>query len=393
LVSPGLISGEAAASLLRHYAAALEASPGSFAIYTRPGSETFASRDIAALTKYATDRAAARVSVYFHVHLHSLAEGVHHDHRGSIESVAAAIGLIADVDARGPGRNKPPEVLCPTAGHALRIVDEFNRVFHPLQTALTISSGYGCYPAILFKEPLLVEDAESRQKLEQLNRRFHLALHGIAEKYGWTGAVEYCDLAKVLRLPGTVNWKERTDPKAVRLIDQSAARFDPVELDELLPPLPKSTTHSTVSAIHSAEGANIVLRADIQVSTGVLRALRELHPRFADTWDHRRDDLSDQSCSGYDLALANMAVSLGLTDQQIADLLVVHRREFPGRRKTRRGGAYVKYLARVIGLAREGRMSSEAAAADWEQFDAALRGVRTSPGDTPPEDPEAGGAP
>jgi hypothetical protein len=208
--------------------------------------------------------------------------------------------------------------------------------------------------------------------------------HNLAVKHGWTGAVEYCDLAKILRLPGTTNWKQLTDPKPVALVDEHSARFDPAQLDEFLPHFPYNAT----SAIYNDKGTNsIVLNPNVQISNQLTGALCELHPRFAATWNHRRNDLKDQSCSGYDLALANMAVLCGLTNQQIADLLVVHRREFPGKRKTRRGSAYIKYLTGRISLARAGRKSSEAAAAEWEQFHAALEGGTTASSEIPPEDP------
>ena len=135
-----------------------------------------------------------------HTHYH-LAEG-ELEHRGSIDSCGAAIALFSDIDARGPQRKKPPETLCPTVEHAFQVVDEFNALFAPLATGIVISSGHGCYPVLLLKEPLLIVDDQSRALLETLGRRFHLALHQIACRHGWTGAVEYCDLAKVLRLPG-----------------------------------------------------------------------------------------------------------------------------------------------------------------------------------------------
>jgi hypothetical protein len=171
-------------------------------------------------------------------------------------------------------------------------------------------------------------------------------------KHGWSGAVEYCDPAKVLRLPGTANWKELTNPKPVRVVDEDYARFDPVELDELLPSLPENNSHSTVTAVYGGNASSMVVRAGARLSNDVLRALCETHPRFADTWNHRRNDLYDQSCSAYDLAIANLAVGCGLMDQQIVDLLVMHRRQFPRKRKNRRGASYLKYLARQIGLAR-----------------------------------------
>ena len=383
----GLVSAEATSRFLQdYYGLALDASPAALALFTLPGAKTFASRDITTLAKHAIDCASKRRNVYFHIHLHSLAEGVDRVHRGSIESVAAAVGSFADIDAQGPGRHKPPETLCPTARDALYVALEFNRTYAPLRTAFTILSAHGCYPAILFREPMLVVDSKSRLLLEKLSRRFHLALHRIAAKHGWTGAVEYCDPAKVLRLPGTANWKDVMRPKPVKLVEEDAARFNPSELDEWLPPLAENKPHSTTSAIDAGGDASIVLRVGARISDQVLRALCELHPRFADTWNHRRNDLRDESCSAYDLALANICVRCGFTDQQIADLLVMHRKQFPGKRKNRRGASYVKYLSRQIGLARAGRLSSDAAAAEHERFNAVLHGSTFASTDIAPED-------
>jgi hypothetical protein len=189
-----------------------------------------------------------------------------------------------------------------------------------------------------------------------------------------------------LRLPGTINWKDVTNPKPVRVVEEAAARFNPSELDEWLPPLLENQQHFTTSTICTGAGSGMVLRAGASVSNEVLRVLGESHPRFADTWSHRRNDLRDQSCSAFDLALANIGVSCGLTDQQIADLLVMHRRQFPWKRKNRRGASYSKYLTRQISLARAGRLSSEAAATEFERFNEVMQDSAAASADIFPED-------
>jgi hypothetical protein len=115
--------------------------------------------------------------------------------------------------------------------------------------------------------------------------------------------------------------------------------------------------------------SEIVLQPAVQLAPELLAALADNHPLFAPTWNHPRDDLSDQSCSGYDMALTGIAVACGLTDQQIADILVVHRRKFPGDKQVRQGRAFQNYLQRTIGRARQGQPPSEAAAESWRQFE------------------------
>jgi hypothetical protein len=58
-------------------------------------------------------------------------------------------------------------------------------------------------------------------------------------------------------------------------------------------------------------------------------------PRFQRTWRRQRDDLKDQSQSGYDLALANFGSEAGLSEQQIVDLMIHHRRIHNQRQRTR----------------------------------------------------------
>jgi putative DNA primase/helicase len=48
--------------------------------------------------------------------------------------------------------------------------------------------------------------------------------------------------------------------------------------------------------------------------------------KFSQSWGRQRDDLKDQSSSGYDMSLAAMAVRAGWDDQEIVNLCIAHRR-------------------------------------------------------------------
>jgi hypothetical protein len=45
-------------------------------------------------------------------------------------------------------------------------------------------------------------------------------------------------------------------------------------------------------------------------------------------WEHKRPDLPDQEILTYEAALANVAVQAGWTDQEVANLLIAHRRKY-----------------------------------------------------------------
>ena len=57
---------------------------------------------------------------------------------------------------------------------------------------------------------------------------------------------------------------------------------------------------------------------------------------FARTWDFDRPDLSDQSPSGYDMAMAIAAAKPGWSEQEIMDLLIARRRETGAKKKPAR---------------------------------------------------------
>jgi hypothetical protein len=396
-VTPVLVQPHEIERYLQFYTDALTSCDGRLALFELPGAKTFASSDPQAVAKRAVKRAESQLDVYLHVHLHQLPDGTAPGtgSRGSIETARAAIGLFSDIDARGPGRKKPPETLCPTVDDAVWVVDEFASIYRPLRASLVIASGHGCYPVLLFKEPFIIEGEEDGTRLEALNRRFHAALHTIASGRGWTGAVDYCDPAKVLRLPGCVNFKDPTDPKLVHIAFENPARFNLSELEEVLPPLQGNTVAiSARSRVITIPESSLSVNPDSEETSRLIPALMANHPLFSRTWNHERPDLPDQSCSGYDMAIAGICVASGFTDSQISGLLVRHRRKFPGKKQERRGPACVKYLQHTIAKAREGKETYEEAEQRWAEVSASVNTVARRTGEggdaAPPADTPAG---
>jgi hypothetical protein len=360
------------------YEEALEISDAGLALFSLPDAATFVSRDLDKLSKEAARRAGRNLDVYVHIHLHQLPAG-NVTQRGSLETVRAAIGIFSDIDARSPGRKKPPETLCPRVADTILVVEEFDNRYAPLKASLVVASGHGCYPAILLKKPLLVASVDDKALLESLGRRFHKALHQIAAKRGWTGAVDYCDPAKVLRLPGCVNYKDANHPQPVRVVYQNEARFTLSDLGEVLPPLTDRNLFQGAD-VPVAETAPVAvcLTNDVNIEP-LVAGLRANHELFGPTWDNLRLDLDDQSCSGYDMAIADIGVACGLPDRHIAALIQAHRAKFTGPKQQRRGQALLKYIARTITKARVGKQSSEEAECGWAAVEAPLKSSAVGP--------------
>ena len=79
---------------------------------------------------------------------------------------------------------------------------------------------------------------------ERLNRRLALAMGG--DKAGW-------DLTQLLRPPGTPNYKY-ADAPLVCLLELRDERYDPMELDRLLPPLSQEESERAISRLPRPKG-------------------------------------------------------------------------------------------------------------------------------------------
>jgi hypothetical protein len=328
------------------------------ALFSLPGKYTFASRNLHDVAAQALALLDQRENVYIHTHLHQLPEG-HGFSRGRLDTACVATGVWVDIDAVGPGRKKPLPTLCPTVDDALALVEAFNTQFTPLRASLVIRSGFGVYAAILFKEPCLIATSQDREMLESLGRRFRQAFHLLASERGWRGAVEYCDLAKVLRLPGTQNFKDSAHPQPVTIHALDSAAFTATDLDELLPPPEKKPREVRADSGNGSSGngrvamGKLVLDPNANPPEDKFRALAVFVLDFVPTWNHKRP-LRDRSQSGYDLALADRGVWAEWSDQEIVDLLIANRRLHGAKPKLR-----PDYYMRTIAKA---RASAEAAA-------------------------------
>jgi len=94
------------------------------------------------------------------------------------------------------------------------------------------------------------------------------------------------------------------------------------------------------------DDSTLTVRPDAEPPAEKMAALLANAITFRRTWEHRRD--RRWSLSEYDLSLASFAAAVGWSDQEIADLIVAHRRKYGETRK----GLRVDYLRRTIAKAR-----------------------------------------
>jgi hypothetical protein len=114
----------------------------------------------------------------------------------------------------------------------------------PAPPSLLVHSGGGLYGHWLFKEPYIITAPAEHDTIKQLAERFTYTLVEAGKQRGWT-LDALGDLARVLRPPGTINFKYG---KLVEVLHESGARYNPSDFDWLLDlPTPARTIHAAAT--------------------------------------------------------------------------------------------------------------------------------------------------
>lgn len=136
--------------------------------------------------------------------------------RGSEKDSACLPALWADVDIAGPGhahntRNGLP--LPPDEETARGIIQACNLP----EPTLWVHSGGGLYPWWMLKDTYCIQDEDDLLRARYLSRTWHEVIAHAAETLNLFYGTEVADLARVLRVVGTVNRKVADNPRQCRL--------------------------------------------------------------------------------------------------------------------------------------------------------------------------------
>lgn len=262
-------------------------------------------------------------------------------HRCLSNEVAGIVGVWADIDLKSDAHQKA--ALPATVEEALDLLPK------QLPPTFLVRTGNGLHAWWLFREPLIFETDEERRDAASLVTRWQTLLRLNAAARGWAFD-RLSDLARVLRIPGTQNCKDPRNPKPVSIHSQTDCRYNPSDFAEFLEDqgVPDAEEQERVTQAWKVKFADKPLSPDASatVPEDLLNRYMAADPRFKTTWLRQREDLKDQSQSGYDLALANFGFETGLSEQQVVELIVHHRRIHGQRPRTR-----LDYFQRTISKA------------------------------------------
>lgn len=287
------------------------------------------------------------------------------DARIKAANAAGIMGLWADIDIADPDVHKKWN-LPPTIEGALELLDASG-----LEPTMVVHSGHGLQAWWLFHEFWAFDTEGARLEAAGLAQRWNTTLQVRAAERSWVVDSVF-DLARVMRVPGTLN-RKGAPVMPVRLLSADGPRYNPDEFDQYvvdgtyLSQRGLTPTRSYVPDTFEVSDAN---KPDFER----LQALLDNDDTFRATYDMKRKDFSDQSPSSYDMSLASQAARASWTDQEIAALILAFRRRH---RLDYSKALRADYINRTLSRARDGLARDEATEALEEVGEALQEAKRT----------------
>ncbi|ROO51052.1 hypothetical protein EDC02_5916 [Micromonospora sp. Llam0] len=157
----------------------------------------------------------------------SLKEPLAPGRRGGATDSASLPALWADLDIAGPGhaeQDLPPDET------AARQVITTSGLPDP---SIWIHSGGGLYPIWLLDQPWQLTDSDQLDAAKALAKDWQAVIEHAAASHGWRYGRGVGDLARVLRIPGTINRKEGL-ARPCRIIGGAGYRYTTRHLTDAL---------------------------------------------------------------------------------------------------------------------------------------------------------------
>lgn len=251
------------------------------------------------------------------------------------KQITGLIGFHIDLDVEDEHAHKKKN-LPPTKEAAMAFLDEL-----VLPPTFVVDSGHGYQAHWLFDEPWSFENSAERDTAHQYNRWWQQFARGLALKNHAWNVDSTPDLSRVLRVPGSVNWKVPTQPVPVTIVRYDlGARYQinqflkVLEDNQEIAKLPQKGFDTEVMRRELENSVKIDPNAEPPMLkfAKLLRNSRQAYSAF--NHDHDQPSPSDED---FDLACAalkemvdddNGMMKRLWTEQEVVDLLIYHRRTY-----------------------------------------------------------------
>jgi len=146
--------------------------------------------------------------------------------RGKEDDIVCIPCLWLDIDIHNPDAHSRQDYP-KTPEEALHILSKLG-----LDPSIVINSGNGLHIYWLLKEPFVIKTIEDKERIKKVCSGFNILAMNKFKEAGYH-IDNVSDLARVLRVPGTLNHKG-TESKNVEVIKATQARYDISEIEKLI---------------------------------------------------------------------------------------------------------------------------------------------------------------
>lgn len=207
---------------------------------------------------------------------------------GEKKDVCSVPALWVDVDGKDFSSGKE---------EALKKFDTLPPHLYP---SVIVDSGNGYHAYWLLKEAETLKNEADIRRVEGYAKGLAQHLRGDHTH----------DVSRVMRLPGTLNMKNPSNPLPCHIVHfEPGRRFILSDFDDYWVDPGETRAKATIGDFPRELPAKF-------------KALLPKHRLIRATWEGRRPDLQDQSGSGYDMAMADLLAGHRFTDEEIASVLV-----------------------------------------------------------------------
>ncbi len=170
--------------------------------------------------------------------------------RAGVKDINLQLGIWIDIDVQGGshiGEKYPPSI-------------EVAISFLPLKPSIIVNSGYGIHAYYLFSKALVIGE-HNRNEATERNRKFIEIVRENAGNYK-ESVDSVQDLSRILRMPGTFNYKIEDDkPPVCWILQDNAVKYNLTELDEFIDsnykPIPEPEPKIKIS-VHEVGNKNFI---------------------------------------------------------------------------------------------------------------------------------------
>lgn len=294
-----------------------------------------------------------------------------HNQRIKSENSVGLMGLWADIDIATPDAHKKYN-LPPTEEAAMELLDACG-----MQPTLVVHSGHGLQAWWLFTEfwDFGTEDDGERLAAAGLAQRWNTTLRVRAAERSWTVDSTF-DLARVMRVPGTLN-RKGSPVMPVRLLSSDGPRYEPTDFDAFM-------VDDSLLANLGITSEQTYIPDEVKLSEAneppfeKFQVILANNEQFEKTWKRKRKDMPDQTASSYDLSIATQLADGGFTDQEIADAIIAWRRQH---KEDVQKALRPDYIRRTLARAR----TASAKARAMDDFDEAVEKLDEARAEGDPE--------